>query len=245
MSDLDTDDARQRRRHGNGTATAVTDANRAWPLRCAAGMAAIIAALRAARAPVPDQIKLVDNLTKIEREARRVTDAIRGFAQFAHHAASDIGTADLDVVLAGALACVDDDVRRHGIAVRLDISPGLPTVAADPTAVGHVSACLMRNAIDALSRGTGERREISIAAAPNHDGMIEVSVADTGPGIDPEFARTIFDPFAADRPREWGVGLAVSRTILEALGGRIGVKSNSRQGAVVAFVLPPAKRKCE
>jgi C4-dicarboxylate-specific signal transduction histidine kinase len=205
--------------------------------------ALVSAALRAARAPASDQDKLVDNLTKIEREARRASDAIRAFAQFAHDGASDVGTTELDVVLAGALARLDDDVRRHGITVRLDITPGLPSVAVGPAAVGQISACLLRNAIDAVTRGTGERREISIAAAPSHDGMIEVSVADTGPGIDPEFARTIFDPFAPERPREWGIGLAVTRTIIEALGGRIGVKSNSGEGAVVAFMLPPAEKE--
>jgi signal transduction histidine kinase len=72
--------------------------------------------------------------------------------------------------------------------------------------------------------------------------MVEVAVADTGTGIDTELAPTLFDPFDPERPGECGVGLAVTRAIVEALGGRIGVKSNSASGAAVAFALPAEKQ---
>jgi two-component system sensor kinase FixL len=231
--------------------------DRNWRLACVGAVAAFIAhriaqpmtainalassSLKAARQPMPDNAKLTQNLEKIEQQAHRATEMIRAIAQFAHRADAEAGPAEFHAVVA-KLAPLEREAERHGIVLRVNAAPGLPRVAADPAAVAQVLSCLVRNGIDAILRGTTTRREIVVSAAWSDDGMVEVSVADSGPGIDPDASRTLFDPFAPDRPEDCGVGLAASRAIVEAFGGRIVVKSSDTRGAVVAFALPAARQ---
>jgi two-component system sensor kinase FixL len=231
--------------------------SRDWRLACVSGMAAFIAhriaqpmtainaltasSLKAVRAPTPDTAKLAGNLEKIEQQARRATDMIRAIAQFAHRTAPDIGAVDAPTIFA-ELAALGREAEQRGIALRFGAAPGLPGVAADPAAVVQVLSSLARNAIEAVHGGGTARREVVISAAWSDDGMVEMSVADTGPGIRPDVIPTLFDPFAPGRPEDSGVGLAVSRAIIEALGGRLGVKSSDASGVVVAFALPVVRQ---
>jgi two-component system sensor kinase FixL len=73
--------------------------------------------------------------------------------------------------------------------------------------------------------------------------MVEISVADTGPGIAPDVTPALFDPFASERPEDSGVGLAVGRAIVEAFGGRLVVKSSDTRGTVMAFALPAVRKE--
>lgn len=194
--------------------------------------------LKAAGDPTSNGARLAANLAKIDEESRRATEMIRGFSRFAHRVAPDIGAAEPKAAVAAALAGLAPDAVRHDIAVRVSTEEDLPRIAADPAVVAQIVAGLVRNAINALATSDGEKREIVVSGARTDDGMIEIAVADTGPGIDPTIAGAIFDPFDPERPDEWGVGLAVSRAIVEALGGRMNIKSSSDRGTVVAFVLP-------
>jgi two-component system sensor kinase FixL len=231
--------------------------DRDWRLACVGGVAAFIAhriaqpmtainaltasSLKAARAATPDTGKLVQNLEKIEQQARRATEMIRAVAQFAQRSGAEPGPTEFQTVVA-MLAPLGNEAERRGFALRFEAAPGLPSIAADPAAVGQVLSCLVRNAIEAVARDGAARREIVASAAWSDDGMVEISVADQGPGIDPDAAAALFDPFAADRPDDCGVGLAVSRAIVDAFGGRLVVKSSDARGAVVAFALPAVRQ---
>ena len=130
---------------------------------------------------------------------------------------------------AAALALVG--ARERGVAVALRLDPGLPAVLADRIQVQQVLFNLMRNALEAM--GDGEvpagggggaprrRRELVVSAAPAGPGAVEVAVADTGPGLAPELAGRLFEPFVSTKPGGMGVGLSICRTIVEAHSGRI------------------------
>jgi len=100
---------------------------------------------------------------------------------------------------------------------------------------------LMRNAIDAMA-GV-EKRELVIATLPVTDNMVEISVADTGSGISPEISAQLFQPFVTTKSQGMGVGLSISRTIVEAHGGSITPRPNPGGGTVFSFTLPTVTKK--
>ncbi len=125
--------------------------------------------------------------------------------------------------------------KERGVRLRFDIHRDLNMVLADRVQVQQVVLNLMRNAIDAMEASA--RRELTVAAAPASDGMAEISVADTGSGIAPDVAERLFEPFVSSKAQGMGVGLSISRTIIEAHGGRIWVESNPGGGTVFRFTL--------
>jgi two-component system sensor kinase FixL len=149
---------------------------------------------------------------------------------------------------AAALALVG--ARERGVAVALRLDPGLPAVLADRIQVQQVLFNLMRNALEAM--GDGEvpagggggaprrRRELVVSAAPAGPDTVEIAVADTGPGLAPEAAGRLFEPFVSTKPGGMGVGLSICRTIVEAHSGRIWAEPNPGGGTVFRFTLPTA-----
>lgn len=94
---------------------------------------------------------------------------------------------------------------------------------------------LFRNAIEAVSQT--DRRELTVSTRASGRGLVEVSVADTGPGISPDVAPQLFQPFVTTKPQGMGVGLSISRTIIEAHGGQIWTEPNAGGGAIFRFTL--------
>lgn len=134
---------------------------------------------------------------------------------------------------AGALAMVG--AKERGVRLRFHIDPAVDLVLADRVQIQQVVLNLMRNAVDAMD--DCPRREMVVRARPAGEGMVEVSVADTGPGIAPDVAHQLFQPFVTTKPQGMGVGLSISRTIVEAHGGRIWVEPGPDGGAVFRFTL--------
>ena len=135
---------------------------------------------------------------------------------------------------ASALALVG--VRDKGVRVRFEFDPRTDFVLADKVQIQQVLLNLMRNAIDAMENS--ERRELIISTALARDKMIEISVADTGTGISPEIAAQLFQPFITTKRDGMGVGLSISRTIVETHGGAIAPRPNAGGGTVFSFTLP-------
>jgi two-component system, LuxR family, sensor kinase FixL len=95
---------------------------------------------------------------------------------------------------------------------------------------------LMRNAIEAMA--DADRREITIVTAPAPGGMVEISVADTGPGLAAEVRQRLFQPFVTTKPSGMGVGLSICRSIVEAHGGRMTADDNPGGGTIFRFTVP-------
>jgi two-component system, LuxR family, sensor kinase FixL len=134
---------------------------------------------------------------------------------------------------ASALALVG--AKEHGIKVLITIDPDLPNALVDRVQVQQVLLNLIRNAVEAME--DRDIRELSVGTVVR-DGIVLVSVADTGGGISPEIEAKLFQPFVTTKPEGMGIGLSVCRTIVEAHGGQLWVEPNAGGGSVFRFTLP-------
>jgi two-component system sensor kinase FixL len=122
------------------------------------------------------------------------------------------------------------------VRVRFQIDPGHDLVLVDKVQIQQVLLNLIRNAIEAMEES--ERRDLMIASRSCEDDMVEVSVADSGPGIAPEIAAQLFQPFVTTKRYGMGVGLSISRSIIEGHGGQISVEQNAGGGTIFRFTMP-------
>ena len=144
---------------------------------------------------------------------------------------------------AGALALVG--IAERGVQVGFRFDPWLPHVLVDRVQIQQVLVNLIRNALEAMlpddagDDGAPPRpRELIVTAAAVGPEMVEVGVADTGPGLAPEIAGRLFNPFVSTKPGGMGMGLSICRSIVEAHGGRLWAEPNRDGGAVFRFTLP-------
>lgn len=185
--------------------------------------------------PQPDRAKVRDALVQAGEQTLRAGQIIRRLRDFVSKGETERKLESLPPLLeqAGALAMVG--AKERGVRLTFQIDPRVGLVLADKVQVQQVVLNLMRNAIDAME--DAPRREMVVAARPADDGMVEVSVRDTGPGVSPEVADQLFQPFITTKREGMGVGLSISRTIVEAHGGRIWVEANPGGGAIFRFTL--------
>jgi C4-dicarboxylate-specific signal transduction histidine kinase len=133
----------------------------------------------------------------------------------------------VDIAMAGG--------GKPGLAIRYDFDRDDDRVLVDRIQVQQVVLNLVRNAIEAMAGSP--RRELRIGCGEGEPGLVHCFVADTGPGVAPEVAKRLFQPFVTDKPTGMGVGLSISRNIVEAHGGRLWMDANADGGATFHFSL--------
>jgi two-component system sensor kinase FixL len=143
---------------------------------------------------------------------------------------------DLNTVLQEAIALGFVGSSNDGIVLKLDLAPDLPAVHVDKIQIEQVIVNLLRNAAEAMKDSV--RRELSVASYRAGSKLIEVAIMDTGPGIPDSIAERLFEPFVTTKEKGMGVGLSISRTIVEAHGGRIWMVPNPSGGTIFKMQLP-------
>lgn len=174
-------------------------------------------------------------MDKAGEQALRAGQIIRRLRDFVARGESERRVESITKLIEEANALALVGAKEHGVRVRLQLDPAHDLILADKVQIQQVLLNLLRNAIEAVA--PCERRELIIATRPSSSGMIEVSVADTGPGISPDIASQLFQPFITTKPQGMGVGLSISRTIIEAHGGQIWTEPNAGGGTVFRFTL--------
>jgi signal transduction histidine kinase len=145
---------------------------------------------------------------------------------------------DVNETIREVIALVRSEVQRNGVALETQLLDGVPPILADRIQVQQVILNLMMNAIEAMSgRGEGPR-ELLIRSGTDQSQDVLVSVQDSGPGLDPKSLDHLFDAFYTTKPQGLGMGLAISRSLIETQGGRLWATANTPHGAVFQFTLP-------
>jgi signal transduction histidine kinase/CheY-like chemotaxis protein len=144
---------------------------------------------------------------------------------------------DLNEILQEMMVLLGDTADRHSISIRRELDQGLPRTTADRVQLQQVLMNLMLNGIEAM-RETGGK--LTIASERIEHGQVLISVSDSGVGLPVDEAERIFDAFFTTKPQGTGMGLSISRRIIESHGGRLWASPNAGRGAVVQFTLPGA-----
>jgi two-component system sensor kinase FixL len=179
---------------------------------------------------------LRDAMDKAGEQALRAGQIIRRLRDFVAHGESERRVENVRKLIEEASALALVGAKDTGVRVRFDFAPGADSVLADKVQIQQVLLNLMRNAIEAMEKS--ETRDLVIGAAPAENNMIEIRVTDTGSGIAPEISSQLFQPFVTTKRQGMGVGLSISRTIVEAHGGAIAVRGNPGGGTIFTLTLP-------
>ncbi|WP_307437361.1 sensor protein FixL [Labrys monachus] len=186
----------------------------------------------------PNAEKIESALDRAAEQAIRAGQIIRRLRSFVSRSEAERHVESLSKLVeeAGSLGLVG--AREQGVALRFELDPACDLVFADRVQVQQVLINLYRNAIEAMQ--SADRRELVVASSRTQEGLVRISVADTGHGFTEEVRSSLFQPFFTTKKTGMGVGLSISRTIIEAHGGQMWAEANELGGATFRFTLPPA-----
>jgi C4-dicarboxylate-specific signal transduction histidine kinase len=207
-------------------------------------LAAIVADANASlnwlAAPRPDLESVRGALEAIVRDGHRGGEVIQRIRQLATKGAPRKGPLDLNDVVRDVVPLMRSELLHQEISLTLDLASTLSPVLADRVQLQQVLLNLMMNAIEAMGSVTVRRRELVIRSEPDADDHVRVAVQDTGIGIAANHLDHLFSAFFTTKPGGMGMGLSISRSIIEAHGGRLWATPNRPHGAVFQFALPVA-----
>ena len=184
---------------------------------------------------------LREAMDKASEQALRAGQVIRRLRDFVARGESERRVEDVRKLVEEASALALVGAKDKGVRVRFDFDPAVAFVLADKIQVQQVLLNLVRNAIEAME--DGKRRELIISTAAAPEDMVAIEVADTGSGISPEIGAQLFQPFITTKRQGMGVGLSISRTIIEAHGGTIVPSPNPGGGTIFSFTLPAVSKE--
>jgi PAS domain S-box-containing protein len=186
----------------------------------------------------PNLEEVRECLRRIIRDGNRASDVIARLRALVKKSAPAKVRLDLSDMMHEVLAMINPEARRHRVTVRTDLAAGVPAVRGDRVQVQQVLLNLVMNGIDAMQAVTDRPREIRIRAQPDGSGAVLVAVQDTGIGLEPQSMARLFEAFYTTKADGMGMGLAISRSIVEAHGGRLWATPNDGHGATFQFTLP-------
>jgi signal transduction histidine kinase len=198
------------------------------------------AGLRWLAGTTPDLDKVTSSLKRIINDGHRAAQIVENTrAMFKKDTQSETQV-DPNRLIVDVLDLMRGELDRHHVAVSNVQTQALPRVFVDRVQIQQVTINLIRNAIDAMDSMPTNERSLHIRTEATEAGEIIISIADSGPGIDPDDLSKIFDPFFTTKPQGMGMGLSICRSIVEAHGGTLSASSGKMGGALFELVLPMA-----
>jgi C4-dicarboxylate-specific signal transduction histidine kinase len=186
----------------------------------------------------PDLDEAREGLVRVEREARRARDVVRGLTALAQRSRPQQSEVDVDNAIEEVLSFVRSEIILHGITLHSDLHAGNRSVYGDRVQLQQVLLNLIMNGIEAMSATADLPRILSVSSELTATGGMLMTVEDTGAGLDPAIADRIFDGFFTTKPNGMGMGLSICRSIIEAHGGQIWASPCAPHGAIFQFILP-------
>jgi len=141
-------------------------------------------------------------------------------------------------VIHEVIALARSEIQQNGVALEIQLSEHIPIIMADRVQLQQVILNLMMNAIEAMNRDGEGPRELLVRSEVDESKHVVISVQDSGPGFDPKRLEHLFDAFYTTKPHGLGMGLSISRSIVDAHRGRLWATANVPRGAVFQLALP-------
>jgi PAS domain S-box-containing protein len=182
-------------------------------------------------------------LRRIIRDGNRAGDVIARIRALVKKSAPAKAPLDLSDTIQEVLTMITPEACQHRVAVWTDLAASLPLVWGDRLQVQQVLLNLVMNGIEAMQAVTDRPRELRIRTQPHEFDTVLVTVQDTGIGLDPQSMARLFEPFYTTKPEGMGLGLSISRSIIEAHGGRLWATPNDGPGATFQFTLPAGSER--
>lgn len=194
--------------------------------------------LEASRCPVGE---IPQWLEAIDAETRRAGEVVQRLRDLVGKVPVRPVPLDLNDVVTEVGRMIESEARSSRVEVAFELAPELPRVVVDRILIEQVVLNLLRNALEAVAGMAPDRRRVVVATRTVGE-AVEVAVHDSGPGVSPELGRRVFEPFVTTREQGLGMGLAISRRIIEAHDGRLDFRGDAEVGTTFSFVLPAEGR---
>jgi C4-dicarboxylate-specific signal transduction histidine kinase len=195
------------------------------------------ACLRFLAGAPPNLAEVRDGLGAIARDARRAGDVIGRIRALARRTATEKEPLDINEVVGEVVAIAQGEARRTHASLRTVLGGQLPRVVGDRVQLQQVVLNLLLNGLDAMHTVVDRPRELVIRTQREEKDRVRVAVQDSGSGIDPQLANRLFEAFYTTKLSGMGLGLSISRTIVEQHGGRLWVVPNDGPGATFQFTV--------
>jgi C4-dicarboxylate-specific signal transduction histidine kinase len=179
-------------------------------------------------------------IERITRDAKRASDVVAHVRNLAKKAPLQRTWVDINETAEETISLATRELSQNNVSLETQLAKNLPQILADRIQLQQVILNLIINACEALTAADNEFRKLSISTAREMDG-VALTVRDTGVGIDPQQIETVFEAFHTTKPGGMGMGLAVSRSIIEGHGGRLWAEPNEPRGAIFKFTIPSEK----
>jgi len=188
----------------------------------------------------PDLDEIRDGLDAVVSDGNRASEVLSRVRAMLKNAAPERGEVDVNKTITEVLALTRQELQQHRVSVQADLRPDLPRIVADRVQLQQVVLNLVMNGIDAMRAVADRARILTIRSQLDDQRNIVVNVADSGVGLDAADRERIFETFFTTKAAGMGMGLAISKSIIEAHHGRLWAAPGSPIGAMFAFALPSA-----
>ena len=185
-----------------------------------------------------DLEEFLDISRDIVQDTTRARDVIRHLRALVRKGEVEFSRLNVNEVIEQVVVFLHGDIVGRNVTVRLELAPNLPAVRGDRTQVQQVLLNLLLNAFDAMAENVQPERCVTILSTLDSSKMVRVAVRDQGTGLAPGQLEKLFQSFYTTKAKGLGIGLSVSRSIIDSHGGKLGAANNPRRGATFSFTLP-------
>jgi signal transduction histidine kinase len=195
------------------------------------------ACLRWLSGAAPDLDEAREAARRVIRDGNRAGEVITRIRALLRKTDAEKARMDINQTIREVVKLTRNEAARKGVTLRMDLAADLPPVLGDRVQLQQVILNLVMNGVEAMASATGRPRELLIRSRPYESDKALVAVQDSGVGLDGQDLEKIFDAFYTTKPQGMGMGLAISRSIVEDHGGRLWVAPNDGPGATFQFTL--------
>jgi C4-dicarboxylate-specific signal transduction histidine kinase len=194
--------------------------------------------LRMLKEPKPDTNKVIQGLELAVEGATMTADIIRQIRQFVQKGEEQFSKVDLNQAVRNVVALISHEIHLHNVTLTFDLEKDIPSINGNLIQIEQVILNFIRNSIESMDRADKQINDLTVKTETITSGMIRLAVVDNGEGLQEDFLPKIFDAFFSTKDEGMGIGLSISRSIIESHQGHISARSLDRGGAEFAFELP-------